>query len=377
MSPSYHIYRLLLFTVVLALASCSSGLDTAESDARVPDQVRVDFRMSSLAASADDVDGYDKDNYDPGTGTPFENFIDVESADGYRIYFFDDDNLRLIQELTLPKVTVTDIVEGGGHSKHYSVKGSVDGLSRYRDFRVVVLANWPSYPAVKPGVTTIDDIVNDAYSLFGLSDGNDFPVSADNPIPLYGVKRCTGVEMVNFSVTSLGTVHLLRAVAKIHVNVPADSRYTIKSAVVYNYNHTGYCAPEGVYEESDYIHWNYPDDYVHRLHLVEDGNALPGASVVMRRVDDRNFIAYLPEYDNTTGVSPHVSIGVKLNEYIDKEYRFEAKMYDREGEPYMDLERNNLYRFTIKAVNPPTSELDVSLDLFPYKIYDLSPGFGQ
>ena len=52
--------------------------------------------------------------------------------------------------------------------------------------------------------------------------------------------------------THLGTVHLLRAMAKVEVSCKT-SGWTLEKVELLRYNATGYCAPSGVYSQDDYV----------------------------------------------------------------------------------------------------------------------------
>ena len=92
--------------------------------------------------------------YDDGTGTAFENCIDLQN-ENYRFYFFDEHDKYLSAFRTVQLTPASDDTD---RSKIYEVIGKTDRALPAK-FKVVALANWPSYPGTpEEGRTTIEEL---------------------------------------------------------------------------------------------------------------------------------------------------------------------------------------------------------------------------
>ena len=164
-------------------------------------------------------------------------------------------------------------------------------------------------------------------------------------IPMWGVLKS------NFTFpagkrTDIGSIDLLRAMAKVEVNFAESfpSNYKIGSITINPYNTQGYCLPAGYAsvdatgeldrEETNPASFN-PLDSPSNMELIFKG-------------ENNSYYIYLPEYDNSTKPA---KIQVTVN---DKPYDLEFKDYEngapKEGTQY-DIVRNHIYRYTITGVN--------------------------
>lgn len=108
-------------------------------------------------------------------------------------------------------------------------------------------------------MTTIGQICTDASGRYDYTP--PFRLG-ERLIPFYGVKLCEGVTFSRNLLTDLGTIHLLRAMAKIEVACVTPG-WNISGVALQRYNAAGYCAPADVCGFGDY---SWPD-YVETLHL--------------------------------------------------------------------------------------------------------------
>lgn len=329
--------------------------------------------------------------YDPGAG--YENFIDLEGGD-FRIYFFSVDN-KYISTFTNPVIERVDI-QNSPSSKTYVARTSIEGKDMIDQItngptKIVMLANWrgqyPDDASLIPGVTTIDDLVVNATISYGTESWGPV-LDYDHRIPLYGVMQFPGVNLVPVMLNLTGVdLHLLRAFAKVEVIQSEESAVNIESVSLSRHNNKAYCAPLGVYHQSQYIKHTYGGDYTDSPSIPS--GALTNTELKLPFYTDENglrhFVIYVPEYKNTGDNMMHADqthLNIKL-ENDNRKYEVEFKYYQvppalsgtvKEGQ-YFNLMRNFWYKFEVSKKISDV-DMDIQVDVLPYGIVDLRPNFG-
>jgi len=310
-------------------------------------------------------------------GDMFENYIDIPGGN-YRVYFFGEDNVLLdkFDPIGFNAVTGTD------YSK-YEIYGrtpqSVRSLSK---FKVMVLANWPVYPAVEAGKTTIDNILDSDFAKYDCLTNQELSIDEGRLIPMYGIREYTGITFTAGERTDLDSpVTMLRAMAKVEVILDVDQDIEFADVTLNGYNERGYCAPQRVYSQNDYGQgYDWEHDYLHRLHLVggvnddgADSRQLPLRRVNKKTADKKEtWVAYIPEYRNVKvnadGTADAAGAAAADEAYIDlrldfqtpdekpfriyfAEYPADGTVADAAALKRNDIERNNIYRFTVNYGN--------------------------
>lgn len=371
-----YIHRMMIviaLSAAAAIASCSRDDAGAVQPVGTSDaEVQVGFRI----VLGEVMDGTRSGGYDDGTGTDYENAIGILDND-YCVMFFDTANRYIT---TFRPTELVPVDDNYARSRYYDAIGRID-KPLPSSFRVVIMANWGKYPAdAVAGTTTIDDICTSLDSRY--SYDYTFRLSADCRIPMYGVKLCTGMTFKSDLLTYLGTVCMLRAMAKIEVTCDSED-WTVESVMLNRYNSVGFCAPLNVYEEQDYVKGSYDDDYTDDIHIVD--GAERDDRLYFSRTEDGRYVIYLPEYRNTrqgTVKSSKASeICVRFAERQDKEYVIDFKYYENPLKgysvgDYFDIRRNYYYKFAINKLSEYDDGMDISLDVRQYDDYDLRPVFG-
>lgn len=350
-----------MFVLLGLFASCSRDAENADVPSAGEVTLSIGFRLSTRAS--DDDPKYEE-------GDTYENYIDIPRGN-YRLYFFDAEN-KFIARFEPSGF----IVREESNYTQYSVLGKApEGLEKYSDFKLVVLANWPEYrdAEMEANVTTIADICNAEWAQFRcLTDFNLNP-DAGRLIPFYGVHEYKGIVFKAEDTTLLKeSVTLLRAMAKVEVILEIDDMefaddLSFSSLKINRYNAKGYCAPADVFHQDDYDHnGDYDKDYVHTLHLVDGKNDEDKKTLdflCVNRWSENNkmyekWIAYVPEYKNIDAGNGYSSIQAKFNIQLDDdaphtiyfaEYAGRSSGYSHGDR--LNIERNNIYRFHVKCTS--------------------------
>lgn len=309
--------------------------------------------------------------YDDGTSVEWENYINPADV---RFYFFGTDN-KFISEFVPEQFT--PVSQDASTSKLYDVTGSVHGKLP-SDFKIVVMANYDGfrsgigqssmYPqTLAPGRTTIAQVCDAGIFDYVVP----MRLSQSRPLPMYGVKTCQNVLWADKERIRLGTVNMLRSLAKVELTCSSD-RWTIGNVTLHNYNSRGYFAPENLCDESDY----YRDAYIQTPHLVGGDNDATEKSCSFDKLAAQRFVIYIPEYSNSV-ISGRSYIEVGFLERADRTYRIDFGTYsDGVFQESSDIRRNYFYRFDINKLAENSAPV-VSADVYRYDLFDLNPGFGQ
>lgn len=380
MSPN-GIIRIFICLATLASATLVSCRRTGHEEpvpgtgTERPDDVRVSFRIALGSTNGTRAGGTPEGSYDDGTQSEFENGIDLENGN-YRFFFSmrrTDTSPRSRPWSLSPK----ERIPTGRKRMKWSGK-----RTRCRP-RISRSSHWRTGPPTPENDGGRDD---DRGALHGgkqplhvLRTVRTVPRTADSDVRR---KSCEEMTFTPGMLTHLGTVHLLRAMAKVEVSCKT-SGWTLEKVELLRYNATGYCAPSGVYSQDDYVKGNYAGDYTDTVHLPDGRNDEAPKTRAFDRTADGRFVAYVPEYRNVAAGTANrkaadaAEMRVRFKEAPGKEYAVEFKYYNAPpegsavGDPF-DIRRNYYYKFSISK----TSEPDLVVEVFPYELVELDPGFG-
>lgn len=280
------------------------------------------------------------------TGSIDENHIDIEGGD-YCILFFDSEN-KFLSKFEPGDVTLIPTVTD---KQIYNVVGSLaDALPS--TFKVVVLANWgkDNYPETTEG-TTIENVCNTIYAYTW-----DFVPSADSGkgIPMYGIKTCSDVSFTPNLLSSLGTIDMLRAMAKVEI-ICEDEDIKITSAKLNCVNSQGYCAPSGMYGQTE---------NVNSVHIPSSISAEEKSKTYNEGTNKAVF--YIPEYKNPENKAT-VDLEFGLSGNDTKQGTIYFKDYTRVEDAPFDIARNYVYRFIVRI----KTNLEVEYTVCPWQEYEI------
>lgn len=323
--------------------------------------------------------------YDPGSG--LENFIDLTKKN-FRCYLFGLDN-NFVNALEVAGIYNL------GESK-YSIRLRLKDTEAIRNAlttgcRFVFLANWGSYIDPIPGMT-IEEYCSSSVAKFEFSQQKT-QLSETNLIPMYGVKEFEdGVPDFKDGkeVSDIGTLYLLRAYAKVDVNVIfkdfADSeQLKVTSVQLTHSSSKGYKAPANVTKQSDYVTGSWLTDYT-PVNIPDDATDISLA--LTKDESTGHYIAYVPEYrnvneqkkpvDSRSQIKIDVTIGDvaaggrEVEGLVDFCYSDTPPTGVTPGQ-HFDIARNNWYKFDVTVKG---KEIDWTVDVIPFTSVELKPDLG-
>lgn len=364
-----------LLLMVLIPVSCSDKLDGTQEYGccNVGLRLTLDEISSTKAPSG---------SYDDGRSTPYENYINVAEQDFKVLLFEPIYPYKLASEIQNIKINAVEADRLT--SKTYLLLGNVPATMKSGSYKVVFLANWKGcgghYPAVTPGITTIDDIANGS----SFNYAADFSLGPGRGIPMYGVKDCENLTFEKDLLTDFGRMHLLRAMAKVEVKA-SETGLPLKSATLTRSYNSGLAAPLKIYRQEDYVRGSYINDYLDSIHLPDTPSVIE--SLPFTKKDDGSFVIYLPEYDNTSAsaTASQIHLVFDASDSFDEilyEEDIDFKYYSMQaaldagknlGDKF-DVKRNHCYIYTVtKKIDPG---IRIVVDVIPYSSVELDPEFG-
>lgn len=387
-------------------SGCVSEMETGIDPVSSEPMMSVNVMLSGPASYGG---GAGNNGFESGTGA--ENYLELTRGD-YRIYFFDTEGRYLDRFVTtgIPVQTETEDVNGVTTWYYHQFKGAIPHDLPLA-FKMVMLANWGVYPDTEggpvlvPGETTIADMCAHAGSRFTRltpdADGNWLDTESGRLIPFYGVReydmrdyvdpadivdgQIRGDIFVDLSHPRVSdgdtSLPLLRAMAR--VEVVLDNPFASFSDVrITRVNPEGYCAPENAMLHTDYFHgYDWDTDFSRVPHLPGGDNSPAASPVAMTRVPvaegaPERWVAYIPEYRNAGAGDGFCSIQVTLDPtmpdisakaspavrtiYFATGGSEAANKTDSRAERLpdgsfsqgrFDIERNNIYRFTVTGMS--------------------------
>ena len=324
------IYILVLFFIPL-ITSCGKDNDEFPPLLGSKDNpVSIHFRMSmDNSSSAMTRAATWGDTYTGITGSSFDEQIDVSTV---RVAVFQDEEFKGV---------VSDLIcyKSGNIYEFYGEISDIEFIAN-NTYKFMVFANCDG----------VDSETSGAYGNLVFNAAN---VQLNNKyIPMWGVKEFSltqsGTGVDNRYLYNLGTINMLRSVAKVQV-LMGTTDYRIKNVTIRKHNASGYSLP---------LHWNKVADVRNLSWKAENENAKsfnPKSEIATTglnfssEVEGQKYVVYLPEQVNDGSVV----MDVVVVDGADKEYTFTDAIYlkDYASSQTLDLVRNHYYEYTITKVN--------------------------
>lgn len=309
------------------LSTMSCGFDDGyDNEDKNDNAVMVAFRMSYANGNTRAAnEGWD--DYDPkDDGTAYENAINTEQLQ-IKVC---DENGTIIGDVE----NVIAINNGTDTNPDYSITGTwenaADKLSKAK--KIMVFANCGT------SIVTPGNIQNLAFTR----------ASTTQYIPMWGVTTLTN-ELVVGKSNNLGTIDMLRSLAKVKVRLADDMKarnYSLGAMQLNNYNTSGYALP---------LTYNTAASTA----AIRFGNSLHAnsswaQSIAMTGDGDESIMLYIPEYDNINAATDRkATISLQLMRDGEEEgnYTLHFCNYTPEGAPdaasTYNIQRNHYYEYTV------------------------------
>ena len=318
---------------------------------------QVSFVLSLTDAGASTRATWEE-NYTSEDGNAYENRID---PDDVQVMLFDADGY-------VASVEILSYYPLDG-TADYRFIGSVtaeDGTLTAGQYKLMVFANCGE--------------IADNSNLGSLSfayDADDVKTESQL-IPMWGVIT-EELTLEKGKQQDLGTIDLLRAMAKIEINLARaiNETHTITGATLSKYNSRGYCLPKdyaavgNTKELEQETGTNDNNEEISTFHPLSSASteALP----LVISTDKKTAWLYIPEYDNSPTDAATISITLSDGSNTTTG-TLEFKDYANgtaTGDAH-DIVRNHIYRYT---VNVETGKLTVKYKALPWNLVETSIGW--
>lgn len=334
-----HLYIITLLASLLV--SCSSILD--EKVIQAQDKVGITFTLSMNSVGATSR------SLTPNIITQYENTID---QDKFRVLAYTTSGEA--HEITI--FSMQKISENT-----YEISGELKG--NHVVDKVVVLANCDK--SFNPITSSLDMLTyNYLESAFN-------PESPQSYIPMWGVKKITTPLELGTS-TNIGTISLLRAMAKIQVALSEISiGCELTQVTMTQYNKKGACVPNS---------FNSVDDTSDVTEATIPNEVTIGSNLDFYKTSDGSYLLYLPEYKNSSNqYLASISVTVKDINKVDHKKNIQFGKYDSGAfaNKYWDILRNHYYAFNLRLEVAANGDLNLDVKTEKYAEFNLNPVYGD
>lgn len=312
-------FRIFFFLLcMVCFTSCNN--DEPSSD---PGSVRVVFRLYVPATTT----GTRADGHEEEEGENWESSINL---DRFHIVLYAKDGKSIggLENVKLVPTSNSNVYDVTGSilvSRLNLVNGKFNG-------KIMVYANID-------GVKDADDFIEANVNKLSFTAN-----TGKHDIPMWGVKQLN-VGMDAGNQTSIGSINLMRAEAKVKVFLRSDMEayYELTNVSLSEANTQGYCLPQysNVLRINDVQELEH-DAYAH--FLMNDQK--------LADIDMLNKAIYIPEYENKDNSNPtviHLSLRDKRDGKM-RDFTLPFVQYDDQGAPTleaMDILRNHYYKFEV------------------------------
>lgn len=381
-------YTYLIILAVALLASCSQTDATDGPQGGDGGASRGEYTLSLYLESGDAQSALGSratpanGSYDPGQGA--ENYLDIDGLDFcVALYSADDAHILTVDNSA---VTITPLPFLGDRfsSKRYFMQFDISAdvanyINQTGTIKVVMLANWRgSYPELAAGKLGALYGVSSPVDYSAAASVPGFDISSTQKIPMFGVSYCSQLDVRPNLVEFLGTIHLLRALAKVEVFDSEDSSAPITGVTLTRRMTAAMPLPEGVTHQDHYVTGSYLTDYTGKPSIPWSAGAKETSEPLFIRADTGNhYVVYIPEFPNASRMTDSDRARLRVDYKDCEPYFIDFKYYQDcalgKKDTYFDILRNNWYQFEVTKI---VDRIKVEVQVFPYVQVELEPEFG-
>ena len=376
------------YTYIIMLATVLFGSCNLE-DTLFPEQecetdditVRIILSMMDSRANTRAYDPpHEEDNGNPIGNEYYINQYDVE------VLVFDK-NGNFVERATLVQATGSST-----NFRTYELTGTLSNVVENTSYQMVVLANrsgsayCSNFPSSFTASSTMTSVLEGlVYTNYTASFTEALLTSGSKErIPMWGVVEATLVNNANI------TVNMLRAMAKVRVNMDATTGYTLSSVTLKQANNGGYFTPtmpDGIKTDGSTASVSNPRIPRLGLTTLEDlpFDSEPGST--------GSYVIYVPEMVTYSGTetaetaTTWMEVAVKDNNDEDVDLGENYKLYFREyretnstsgvvNGSFFNVVRNYFYDYTITGVED-NSEMTFKLAVQPWDDVEITVPFNN
>lgn len=353
-----------MLALMLSLSGCTSG--SGDEPQATPNAVTVTFSVVTPRPNptANNSRATWGDPYLPDAGSDFDNLL---LSDQLRAVIT---NNNCTEEIAVTRLYCAGATEEESAISYEFVgliaSADIEKLKALTQGKLHIMANAGTSPQLESTA---------AFTLTEFQPGNDFKA-----IPMWGVKTIDFSGVKQNERLDVGTVELLRAIAKVEVIIATDAQGTVEdfniisainSLSINRLNRSGYLLPE------DWAAASETKDVIKDSNPLRINSSAAGETSFNPSADRKSVTFYVPECLNTAENELWMDLNYSSETEPVKTDRIYFCRYDTDGkaarENRYDIRRNHLYRFTVRRNG---NELAVSADVMPYKSIELTPDFG-
>lgn len=346
--------------------SCSNYIEEESLEPPQNDKVQVTFTLAMgeqtaaySRASWEDNNG----NGDAILGNYYENQIELRKL---QVVAYAKDNAFI------GKVKDIQYIRQSPENHIYKLLGTLDISSEYFEnnklsCKIMVFANCDE-------VNKRTDLASFSYDY----RADDFKAGTQY-IPMWGVKAYDSLELKPGTTNDLGTIYVLRAMAKVEVKLSeksSTSGYNFSQVHINNYYKSGFCLPKGYEFLTDTRYLDTEGCY----------NPYKNEQTIMGGIDflqeTNSYVLYIPEYNNEDLVIPCIEVALTDSKGGTVELK-ESNIYFKNytngvaGESF-NIIRNHYYVFEVSITEDPTGgglKTDVETYVAEWNEVFLNPGY--
>lgn len=335
----YTIFSLMAAMAMLMVSATGCIMDNEEPG--TPDDeglMMVSFRVVTPMPKSDGASRADTwgDSYEAEGGSPFDNKLLTE---GFKVIITGTDCKKVAEVTRFWCIKTT--TESETSSAVYDFLGFIDNEKDFDNVQALKTTGKLHVIANAGTTATLDNDLTFTFS--GQESTNGF-----NAIPMWGVKSVDFTDMKKGERFNAGEVWLLRAMAKVEIQVSPDDDNIIdglNSASLPDINASGNLLPTGwaAIEATEKL--SYDNCFRENTTSTKTAISITKPELV------KKIEFYLPECANTNN---SLDLTVNYNDGTNKNGVIKFQPYGTDGKPTGDpynIVRNHLYRFTVKATS--------------------------